>query len=153
MKSAVIEASNGLNWGKFLIARFDEEEWALRPAVHDAMDTTPLLRQLGWGRDHVWFLDLQTGEGAFLRPGGMASADLRKHAIWVCPLFEPFLEWAYQQDLTQIDALPRLVELPNAPAAFHGYRRPGPIGDLLAELAEAGVGPDLLEKARALLAR
>lgn len=74
----------------------------------------------------MWVLDLQTGEGAFFRPGGYAAADLEKHRVWVCPLFEPFLEWLYRQDLTDLGQLPRLVELPDAEFAMRGYRRAGP---------------------------
>jgi hypothetical protein len=44
----------------------------------------------------------------------------------VCPLFEPFLEWLYEQDLTDLSTLPRRVELPDAEFSFTGYRRPGP---------------------------
>jgi hypothetical protein len=44
---------------------------------------------------------------------------------WVCPLFEPFLEWLYQQDLTRIEELPSHVDLPEAEFQLHGYRRPG----------------------------
>ena len=70
-------------------------------------------------------LRLQTGEGAMFRPGGSPAADLDKHAVWVCPLFQPFLAWLYEQDLTDLDALPAHVELPDAEFAFAGYRRPG----------------------------
>lgn len=89
--------------------------------------TRPLLAQLGWGPEHLWVLDLQTGEGAYFRPGGYAKADLDRHKIWVCPMFEPFLTWLYKQDLSDLDALPAGVELTEdeAPSAMHGYRRGG----------------------------
>lgn len=126
MKLHVIEAIHSRerpgNWGKFAVGRPDEE-WDWRSAA-DSLDV-PLLRLLGWGPDHLWVFDLQTGEGAFFRPAGYAAADLEKHRIWVCPLFEPFLEWLYKQDLTDLGALPRLVELPDAEFAFSGYRRSG----------------------------
>lgn len=149
MQTHVIEATNGINWGKFLLGRMDEE-WKLRSGLFDvarestddvlgegAYDevagpsyarpgTAPLLRQLGWSPNHLWVLDLQTGEGAYFRPGGKASYDLNKHRIWVCPLFEPFLEWLYGQDLRELHALPTTVELADAPFAMHGYRRDGP---------------------------
>ena len=104
-----------------------DEEWSLRTAMYPDMPEgrMPLLRSLGWGPEFLWVLDLQTGEGAFFKPGGYAKADLDKHQIWVCPLFEPFLGWLYKQDLKDITALPRTVELPFAPFAMHGYRRPG----------------------------
>ena len=84
-----------------------------------------LLRMCGWSDQHLWVCDLQTGEGAFFRPGGLAGADLAKRQIWVCPMFEPFLTWLYQQDLTDLKALPDYVELPDAPFGRSGYRRRG----------------------------
>lgn len=121
METKIIEATNGpRNWGKFMVCRFDGE-WSHRSAV----DGLPLLRARGWAPDNVTVLDLQTGEGAIFRPGGLASADLQKHRVWVCPLFEPFLGWLYQQDLTDLQALPDLVDLPDAPFEWAGYRRPG----------------------------
>ncbi len=132
MKTKIIEAtSNRFNWGKFCLARFDDEEWSIRSPVADenAEGYTPsgVIAGRGWSRAHLWVLDLQTGEGAFFHPGGAAQYDLNKHKIWVCPLFEPFLGWLYQQDLTDLDALPAVVDLPHAKNAMHGYRRPGPI--------------------------
>lgn len=118
-----IEVSNGFNWGKFMLGRFDSEEWTARSAVEPAQ---PLIAGRGWTGDHLFVLDLQTGEGAVFRPGGCPRADLRKHQIWVCPMFEPFLEWLYTQDLRTIVTLPKSVELPNAESSMHGYRRDGP---------------------------
>ncbi len=129
MNIAIVEASNGFNWGKFLVARF-QEEWQ-RHSVFEKYDI-PLLDLCGWGHEHLLVLDLQTGEGALFRPGGYPTADLEKHRIWVCPLFEPFLAWLYQQsksDLIHGDlakVLPEKVMLPNASQALSGYRRPGP---------------------------
>lgn len=128
VETKIIEATQDLkhsaNWGKFCVARFTDE-WQRRSGV-DTHSRTPLLRARGWGPDHLWVLDLETGEAAFFLPGGKASADLNKHRIWVCPLFEPFLAWLYQQDLTDLAALPDVVELPEAPFAMYGYRRGGP---------------------------
>lgn len=131
MQTKLIEATQsadaGPNWGKFCVARFDSE-WAQSSHIGGPLgDQRPLLAQCGWGRDMLWVLDCQTGEGAYFKPGGYACADLEKHRIWVCPLFEPFLEWLYGQDLSDLAALPELVELPGAPAALSGYRRPGPV--------------------------
>ena len=123
MQTKIIEATNGFNWGKFLLGRLDHE-WQLRSSIEpDRL----LLPQLGWSQDArlLWVLDLQTGEGAYFRIGGSARSDLQKHRIWVCPLFEPFLGWLYAQDVTDLDRLPALVELPNADSALYGYRRPG----------------------------
>src|SRR6266568_9619596 len=82
-----------------------------------------MLSERGWTSDHLLVLDLQTGEGAIFRPGGSARADLNeKHQVWVCPLFEPFMEWLYKQDTPDLTALPDQVEL-DAPGAPFGYRR------------------------------
>lgn len=122
MKTIFVEATNGeLNWGKFMVARFDAEEWSRTSIIDDAR--APLLRGRGWGPDHVLVVDLQTGEGAVFRPGGHAREDLKKHRIWVCPLFEPFLVWLYGLP-DPMEAPPR-VDL-DAPFEFFGHRRPGP---------------------------
>lgn len=123
MITKIIEASNGTNWGKFMLMRFDHDEWEQRSAI---VPGAKLLRACGWSHDHLWMLDLQTGEGAFFRPGGSAHADLERHKIHVCLLFEPLLEHLYAADLTDITALPDQLELPDAPAGLYGYRRPGP---------------------------
>lgn len=125
MKTKIIEATNGGNWGKFLVGVMDEE-WERR-SVLDPEDRRGLLGICQWYGNSILVLDLQTGEGARFNPPGFAAADLnQKHQIWVCPLYEPFLTWLYEQDLTDIDQLPDLVELPHAPAALYGYRRRGP---------------------------
>jgi hypothetical protein len=125
MITKIIEAAgNEGNWGKFLLARFTDE-WQ-HPSALPENHHLSMLALCGWESRHLWVADLQTGEGALFRPGGHAPADLEKHRIWVCPLFEPFLSWLYQQDLTDLQALPDYVELPDAPFAFAGYRRPGP---------------------------
>jgi len=129
-----IEVSNGpRNWGKFMLGRFDREEWARESNLPDAdvratftHGKWSLLRQRGWTPAHVLVLDLETGEGGVFFPGGSAKADLDKHRIWVCPMYEPFLEWLYGQDLNDLSALPGHVDLPNAPFAMAGYRREGP---------------------------
>lgn len=134
MRTHIIEVTNGeRNWGKFLLGEFTTE-WDRRSTV-DPLSRSPLLGQIGWGRDtgHMLVLDLQTGEGAVFRIGGVASADLQKHKVWVCPMFEPFLEWLYAYrnervalgDRTWWEGLPALVDLPDAPFAMSGYRRTG----------------------------
>jgi hypothetical protein len=117
-----IEATNGpsANWGKFMVAKFGPDDWATQSAISGA-----LLAGRGWDMQHIFVLDLQTGEGAMFRHGGFAKADLDKHKIWVCPLFEPFLEWLYKQDVDVLSRLPEKVDLPNAPFELRGYRRRG----------------------------
>ena len=121
MKVKFIEAveKTTTNWGKFMIGRFDTE-WEYR----NALDGRNFLSSRGWGPDHLLVLDMQTGEGAIFKPGGLASHDLNeKHQIWVCLLFEPFLNWLYKQDLTDLDKLPALVDLGQTPTGLSGYRR------------------------------
>lgn len=125
MKTKIIEVTNGpRNHGKFMVGEFDVDERCYESVVDPGRN---LLRGVcGWGSGVLWVLDLQTGEGALFSHGGYAKADLDKHRVWVCPMFEPFLTWLYTQDIADIDELPEWVDLPDAPAAFHGYRRPGP---------------------------
>lgn len=127
MKAKFIEATNSnLNWGKFMVARFTAEEW-YEPSAINPEHPLSLLQQIGWDQNLIWVVDLQTREGAAFRPSPNASpqADLTKHTIWVCPLFEPFLGWLYMQDLRDLDALPSKVDIPDAEFAFRGYRRDG----------------------------
>jgi hypothetical protein len=132
VKTKIVEAVQSKavpgNWGKFMVM-VPEEEWAYRSKVNTEFGGS-LLSSCGWSFEHVWVLDLQTGEGAYFRAGGYAKADLAKHAVWVCPLFEAFLEWLYaryrETGTLDLDALPDVVELPDAEFALSGYRRPGP---------------------------
>lgn len=124
MIQKIIEVVGSINWGKFLLMKFTEE-WQMESKVSPG---SPLLQQLGWSRNNIWVLDLQTGEGAFFRPGGLASADLNdKHQIWCCPMYEPFLNWLYKQDLADITKLPDVVrfskEQEGDHAALWGRRR------------------------------
>lgn len=124
MDRVFIEATNGFNWGKFMVARFDREDWEYASEVEPDQR---LLRACGWAPDlHLLIFDLQTGEGGIFRHGGFARADLDKHKVWVCPMFEPFLSWLYAQKMPQdLGTLPRIIELPDAPSSLHGYRRAG----------------------------
>ncbi len=118
-----VEVTNGPNnWGKFLVGKFDEEEWDYGSVVSEGFY---LLRARGWSKHHLLVLDLETGEGGMFLPQAHASAaaDLRKHRIHVCPMFEPFLEWLYQQP-DPMDIEPH-IDLPAAPFALYGYRRSG----------------------------
>jgi hypothetical protein len=130
MITKIIEVTNGpQNWGKFLVGRFDAEEWTRRSRVIEksepALAHIPLLHHIGQDHRQLLVLDLQTCEGAMFLPGGFPKADLEKHKIWICPMFEPFLEWLYKQDLSVLDKLPDHIDLPDAPFAFSGYRREG----------------------------
>ena len=117
-----------LNWGKIAVGRFNNEwEWRSVLEAAESPDPVrmPLIRQVGWTPQHLMVFDLQTGEGAMFHPGGNARADLNKKRIWVCPMFEPFLRWLYQQDLRDLTKLPSIVVVDH-PGALHGYRRSGP---------------------------
>ncbi len=132
METRFVEAHQGdgwSNWGKFAVSRFTPQELA----YPSRMPGTPgwgLVRSQGWSGDHVQVFDLATGEGAMFRLGGLAPADLEKHQVWVCVLFEAFLDWLYRHYRADQagwwDTLPAVVELPGVPFAFHGHRRPGP---------------------------
>lgn len=124
MITKFIEATDAteFNYGKFMVARHTTDEWR-RPAIIGG--STSLLRLIGTNSKAVLVFDLQTGEGASFVPGNAAKYDLDKHKIWVCPMYEPFLEWLYKQDLTDITALPSIVNLGEVPTAFRGYRREG----------------------------
>lgn len=127
METKIIEVTNGpLNWGKFMLGKFEETEWERVSALPEALDQ-PLIRGRGWGTQHLLVLDLQTGEGAVFYPSkdGSARSDLNKTKIWTCPMSEPFMEWLYQQDLSDIQELPDHIDLPHAKFDVAGYRRTG----------------------------
>lgn len=120
MKVKLVEVTNGeRNWGKFLLGRFDSE-WEYASVI----DGRSIIAGRGWDRHTLLVLDLQTGEGALFRPGGLASADLNKHQVWVCPMYEPFLNWLWKQP-DPMD-IPAHVDLPDAEFQMSGYRREGP---------------------------
>lgn len=64
MRTCPFEPSNGFNWGRFLVGMLGEE-WGWYSSVEPAL----LVNQLRWGSEHLWVLDLVTGEGAWLRRG------------------------------------------------------------------------------------
>lgn len=126
MNYRIIEATQAdepFNWGKFLIAEFDDKAWEHISEISNS----PLLTAIGYRpqRTGLWILDLQTREGAYFYPDGSALADLNKTRIWTCPLFEPFLIWLYENYEGNLNELPSVVHLKNAPAALGVARRPG----------------------------
>lgn len=143
MRTKFIEAcdATNFNYGKFMVGRFEADELLRQTALSLGRS---LLSTIGWDRNHIIVFDLQTCEGAAFRPGGYATADLNKHKVWVCPMFEPFLAWLYLQDLTDLDALPSYVNLGNVPTAMHGYRRKG-VDITVPEADDAPVAVDLLD--------
>lgn len=147
----MVEATTGStgNWGKFLLARFDNE-WAHVSSV----SPFPSIGGEGWTDEHFFMLDLATGEGAIFLPGGIASYDLDKHGIWVCPLFEPTLKRLYKMDLSDGFAhVPAVIRLTfeEAPFSFAGYRRPAnaraeQIEKLMVELIEASYDASAIDR-------
>src|SRR5271169_5489625 len=129
MISTFVVLTDRFNWGKFMVARFDEREWTGRSRVDGQV---LLAGQCGWTPKHLLVLDLQTGEGAMFLPTGLAKADLDKHRVWVCPMFEVFLGWLYDhpKHCADILTLPPLIELDPSKTrghnAIYGHRRPGP---------------------------
>jgi hypothetical protein len=123
METKIIEATDSAqsNRSQFMVCRFDQE-WSWRSNIVSA--ETPR-DSVGWSRGVLLVLDLQTGEGAVFKPGGYAKDDLDRHQIRVCPMFEPFLGWLYEQPLEDLQALPATVNLGDAPVASQGYRRNG----------------------------
>ena len=139
MEIRFVECGNGFNWGKFAVGRFDAGEWrypvcgAGQPPAELAPGASvpSLLRSQGWSPvSHAWVLDLATGEGAYFTLGGLAAADLQRHQIWVCLLYEPFLDWLNRHYRDHpgdwFDTLPAVLDLPDAPNGLYGHRRPGP---------------------------
>lgn len=119
MKTKIIEATNGVAYGKFLIGLYDDE-WLVRPAINETIDDPelhtgmPVLRQEGWGPSSFLFQDLSSpGNGSIFQHNGSrnAQADVDEKNITVCWLFVEVLQWLYGQSFKDLDALPALVEL------------------------------------------
>ncbi len=137
MDTKFVEAGHGPdggNWGKFLVGRYTEDELA-EPAQFPGCEGSRRLVNLGGpGRQDIWVLDLQTGEGARFPIEFVRDVDvhhqLNKHRIWVCPLYEPFVAFLFgyigNHQRTWWDTLPRTVEMPTAGIVVFGRRRPGP---------------------------
>lgn len=126
MITRMVEVTNGpANWGKFMVGVFDATD-ITRPSLVDTESRRPLLQLIGFSPSAttVMVMDLQTSEGALFKLGGSAGADLNKHRVWVCPMFEPFLAWLYA-NWRGIENLPPFIDLPDAPFSMTGYRRPG----------------------------
>jgi hypothetical protein len=131
MQTLIIEAHNGMNYGKFLLATYGPEEWSREARVEPT--GRKLLPSIGFGGEWVWVLDLQTREGAAFLLSGQVTLlhQLEKHQVWVCPMYEFFLGWLldrYREDSAGVMALnlPDVVELDTKYFALAGYRRKGP---------------------------
>lgn len=149
MRSKIVEAvgGNNFNWGKFMVLQWEPEDWDHTSIVQHEYDgrVRRLLPSIGHNRRDIMVMDLETCEGAIFSPGGVARSDLRKRRVWVCVLFEPFLDWLYEFYNTHYRAegrpfnvldLPDKVEFPDNPPAFQGHRREGPLAELLKQVLE-----------------
>ncbi len=136
MDTKFVEAGHGGteetcgNWGKFLIARYTAAELA-EPTQFPMCEGEQVVDLHGTGRAHVWMLDLATGEGVRFPVGVRNARDaLRRHQVWVCPMFGPMLDWLIVHiravNRTWWNDLPRVVYLPDAPFDLVGSRGPGP---------------------------
>lgn len=126
MRTKIVEATQGLNFGKFLVGELDEKEIA-HPSSIDVGKST--IRACGFGDvgRWRWVMDLQTREGIFVQFGGVAVNDLNKHQVWVCPMFEPTLVKLYEYGSAPVESLPDLIELPaDVGGALYGHRRNAP---------------------------
>lgn len=128
MHSKIIEAVGSLNWGRFMVSRFTQEE----RSHLSSQSKLPVIQPFLWSQDCLHVLDLVTGEGAIfnqLRRGQPLHELEHKHQIWVCPLYPVFLTWLSQQDLSDLDKLQDTVYFKNGEderhAALYGYRRTG----------------------------
>ncbi len=128
----------GGNWGKFAVGRWTVQELGEKTQF-PGCEGQRIASLHGWGGDHVWLFDLQTGESARFYINNPVPVDVRSqlknHQIWVCPMFEPFMVWLWSHirlNPSWWDTLPRTVELPaDTPFEVAGFRRPGPNADLL----------------------
>lgn len=131
MKTKLVEATNGQNYGKFLLGIFDAEDMSRKQEISGEIPMT-LLRAIGFWEPEKALLvhDLQTGEGAIFYPaqGKDPKWELEKHQIWVCPMYEFFLsEYVYPnaEKVLRLD-VPPVIELKTEYFAMAGYRRSGP---------------------------
>lgn len=125
MRTIFIEAEDEskFNFGKFMLGIFGEEEWQYDSVIDKGRRLLDLRR---WTKQHILILDCATGEGALFLLGGNAEADLEKHRVWVCPLYQPFLTWLYKHyNENGLEGLPNYVNLGKCETAISGYRRSG----------------------------
>jgi len=134
MRSQFIEATQGqTSWSQFQVQQLDPVDWAHQSEVSQSH----LLASQGHDPNILFVMDLETCEGVIYSPNGDARSFLRKHQVWVSPLFGPFLNWLSDQMRlsraagTPFDvcALPSLINL-DMDQATSG-RNEGPMDFLL----------------------
>lgn len=156
MQTKIIEASTGINWGRFLLQRFEASERAHR----SHFEPISIWKDSPPPQTALWVLDLITGEGALFDLAKPLEEQLAQHQVWVCVLFEPFLAWleARFRQASSLDAfwdaLPAGVQVSAAPEVI-GYRHGAWIAQLPQEalhfLAHPLVGGQLPRSLKALL--
>jgi hypothetical protein len=121
MKTQFLEASGSMNHGRFLILEFEPSDWD----VESKVSSGSVLASAGFWTWRPLFalIDLVTCEGALFDGRGVARHDLDSRRIWVCPMYEPTLEWLYRQKPVALP-LPGVVEL-DVPGELYGHRRDG----------------------------
>lgn len=127
----------------FLVGHFDHER-----ECTSQVDGGRFLREEAPGC--FLLLDLGTKEGAVFGLRGHARSDIKKHAIWTSPLFEPMLTWLrnqFAQGVTLSD-LPALVDLPGNEAT-ESHRHEGPM-DALVKAALKSPDKEVQAAARAV---
>lgn len=144
MKTRIIEATVGRSlWSVFLVGQFDHER-----RLKSAVDGYPFIR--GDAPGSFVLFDLYTKEGAVFSPTGHVKADLRKHAIWTGPLYEPFLVWLREQLAlgVTLEDMPGHVELTTS---TESCRHEGPM-DALLKLCLKSTDKEVVDGARSVWA-
>ncbi len=101
MQGIVIEATNGVEWGSFVVCSTQDADFACA--------TLPLFQRAGWSTRSVWALDLRSGIGFMVWSDGLPT-DVYP-SVKDSPLFRAFLSWLLTENLSSLDALPRYVDL------------------------------------------
>lgn len=111
MRTKIIEVEevNKTLWGKFMIGVFDDE-WGRSTMVEDYGHQN-LLQRLGWVREHILIVDLSVGHGAIFHIKSYPVGQVAEKGIYFCPMMTAFVLWLSAQDLSDLDALPDVVEL------------------------------------------
>jgi hypothetical protein len=91
----------------FAVSQFTDLERQRRSQI----TKTTLLPMLMTNYQILHILDMQTGEGAIFRFRGDPEGDRLRHQIKTSPIFPDFLAWLYQQDVSTLSTLPRIVDL------------------------------------------
>lgn len=118
MITKIIEGSDGALYGKWLVGQLDQIELGATTALPGFEGTQRIwtfggARKFGAHPGARLVLDLQTSQGGVFIPDSKSSADadLDKSKLWVCPLFRQFFCWLYQQDVSDVSALPSFIDL------------------------------------------